>query len=69
MVQFESPKGQKLQYYTRVCIVLSKPELRERRRDRGNARGGALPDSEIYTSVVTLVSFTLRHMYCRSALP
>ena len=25
---------------TKVCIILSKPELRERRRERGNARGG-----------------------------
>ena len=46
---------------TKVCIILSKPELGERRRERGNARGGAtkkrgfhsLPDSEIYTSEYT----------------
>ena len=46
------------QQSTKVCIILSKPELRERRRERGNARGGAtkkrvfhaLPHSEIYTS-------------------
>ena len=26
---------------TKVCIILSKPELRERRKERGNARGDA----------------------------